>query len=79
MSSQARPIYLDSHATTPVEPQVLQEMLPYFSEKFGNPASALHAYGWTAEEAVRIARERTAALVRVRTTQCGIDRRAMRA
>ena len=47
-----KPVYLDYHATTPVDPRVLEAMLPYFSEDFGNPASRQHAYGWQADEAV---------------------------
>jgi len=59
----AKPIYLDYAATTPVDPRVVQAMLPYLYEQFGNPASRSHAFGWAAEEAVEIAREQVAALI----------------
>ena len=58
-----RPIYLDYAATTPLDPRVLDKMLPYLTEKFGNPASSSHAYGWEAEEAVEEARAHIAALI----------------
>src|SRR5688572_30950349 len=57
------PIYMDYHATTPVDPRVLEAMLPYFTEHFGNSASRNHAFGWAAEEAVETARRQVAELV----------------
>ncbi|RZS81187.1 IscS subfamily cysteine desulfurase [Pigmentiphaga kullae] len=57
------PVYLDYSATTPVDPRVVDAMVPWLYEKFGNPASRSHAYGWDAERAVEIAREQVAALV----------------
>jgi cysteine desulfurase len=62
-STITKPIYLDYAATTPVDPRVVQAMLPFLYEQFGNPASRSHAYGWAAEEAVEIAREHVAALI----------------
>ena len=57
------PIYMDYHATTPVDPRVLDAMLPYFTEHFGNPASRNHAFGWEAEQAVDKARKHVADLI----------------
>ncbi len=57
------PIYMDYHATTPVDPRVLEAMLPYFTEHFGNSASRNHAFGWAAEEAVETARAQVASLL----------------
>src|SRR5438445_194301 len=60
---------MDNHATTPIDPRVLEEMLPYFREKFGNAASRNHSFGWVAEEGVETARERVAKLIGATTKE----------
>ncbi len=60
------PVYLDHHATTPCDPRVVEAMLPWFSTRFGNPASRSHSFGWEAEEGVNLAREEVASLIGAR-------------
>jgi cysteine desulfurase len=57
------PVYMDYHATTPVDPRVLEAMLPYFSQRFGNPSSRSHSFGWQAADAVEEARRHVATLI----------------
>lgn len=62
-------IYLDHNSTTPVDPRVLDEMLPYFGDKFGNASSIHHPFGWDAEEAVEISKARISSLLRVKPNE----------
>ncbi|HEY2104881.1 MAG TPA: aminotransferase class V-fold PLP-dependent enzyme, partial [Candidatus Binataceae bacterium] len=63
------PIYMDNHATTPMDQRVLASMLPYFTEKFGNAASRNHSFGWAGEEAVDKARGQIAALINAKSKE----------
>lgn len=63
IESSEKPIYMDYQSTTPMDPRVLETMLPYFCEKFGNPHSRTHAYGWEAENAIETARKQIAELI----------------
>ncbi|KAI9561895.1 hypothetical protein GHT06_012857 [Daphnia sinensis] len=60
---EGRPLYLDAQATTPVDPRVLDAMLPYMTNYYGNPHSRTHSYGWESEKAVELAREQVARLI----------------
>ncbi|MBC8337305.1 MAG: IscS subfamily cysteine desulfurase [Rhodospirillales bacterium] len=62
-ANKGRPVYLDNQATTPLDPRVMDAMMPFFTDKFGNPHSQSHFYGWEAEEAVETARAKIAALI----------------
>ena len=63
------PIYLDNQATTPIDPKVLDEMMPYLTTNFGNASSSNHVFGWQAQEAVEIARERVADIINSKTDE----------
>jgi len=69
MTESSQPIYLDNHATTPVDPRVVEAMLPYLTERFGNPSSSSHAFGWDAHEAVEMARIEVARLIGARADE----------
>lgn len=56
-AEELRPLYLDAQATTPIDPRVLDSMLPYMTNMYGNPHSRTHAYGWESEKGVETARE----------------------
>jgi len=60
---QFRPLYLDAQATTPMDPRVLDQMLPYMTHLYGNPHSRTHAFGWESEKAIEDAREKVAKLI----------------
>src|SRR5882724_11971686 len=67
--SVSKRIYMDNHATTPMDPRVLEAMLPYFTEHFGNAASRNHSFGWEAETAVDQAREQVADVIGARAKE----------
>ena len=65
------PVYMDNHATTRVDPRVVEAMLPFFSETYGNAGSTTHAFGWAAKDAVERARKTIAESVRARAGEIG--------
>lgn len=67
------PLYLDMQATTPLDPRVLDAMLPYMTELYGNPHSRTHMYGWESEDAVETARKQVRPLPRLRPAGPGLD------
>ena len=69
ITTEDKPIYMDYQATTPMDPRVLEVMIPYFSEKFGNPHSRTHAYGWEAEDGIEKAREQVADLIKAQPSE----------
>ena len=62
-------IYLDNNSTTQIDPNVLKHMIPYFNEKYGNPSSQSHAFGWEANAAVEIAREQVAQIINAKNEE----------
>lgn len=62
-ATEGRPAYLDFQATTPMDPRVLDKMMPYLTERYGNPHSRTHSYGWETETAIEEAREHVARLI----------------
>lgn len=73
------PLYLDMQATTPIDPRVLDSMLPFMTEQYGNPHSRTHFYGWESEDAVEVARKQVRALaVPSSTCQPGCSGRSSR-
>ncbi len=69
MRGNKKKVYLDYNSTTPIDKRVLEEMLPFFTEKFGNASSISHAYGWDAEEGVELARDRVAKLINAKSNE----------
>lgn len=70
ISLSGRPMYLDMQSTTPLDPRVLDAMLPYFTDMYGNPHSRTHMYGWESEDAIETARKQVTTLF---ATFCALD------